>query len=37
MNLVNLLYLLVGIVGINAVLLLMIATLLVIGLFRKQQ
>jgi hypothetical protein len=37
MNLVNLLYLLVGIVGINAVLLLVIATLLVIGLFRKHQ
>jgi hypothetical protein len=35
MNIVNLLYLALGIVGLNAVLLLVIATLLVIGLCRK--
>jgi hypothetical protein len=35
MNFVNLLYFLIGIVGLNAVLLLVIATLLVIGLCRK--
>lgn len=35
MQLVNLLYLLLGIVGLNAVLLLVIATLLVIGLIRR--
>jgi hypothetical protein len=35
MNFVNLLYVLLAIVGLNAVLLLVIATLLVIGLIRK--
>lgn len=34
MTLVNLLYLAVGIIGLNAVLLLIICTLLVIGLIR---
>jgi hypothetical protein len=35
MTLVNLLYLLIGLIGVNVMLLLVIATFLVIGLTRK--
>jgi hypothetical protein len=36
MNLINLLYVLLGVVGLNAVLLLAIATLLVIGIIKNR-